>query len=145
MLSLQNLQLFLQAIHHPHALSIIDVPRSTNDGHVQMVIFCCCHQSRSVLAKARTSPADAGIQKAIPDALIQPNSFSDRRNVRPYLLCQLGNLVDEGDFQRKKGIGGILDHLRRGHIANEHRNFAETSRPGQASRGFKVLADNGTK
>ena len=66
--------------------------------------------------KAASAEADSGAEEARPDPAIEPDPLGDLDHVRPGRLADVRDLVDERDPGHQRGVGGELDHLRRGDV-----------------------------
>ena len=51
------------------------------------------------------------MQKFAANAIIQPHPLGNIMHICPDSLAQIGHLVDIGNLDRQKGIGGIFDQL----------------------------------
>ena len=69
----------------------------------------------------------------------RPMPCSHHRDVGADLLAHVRDLVDERDLGRQEGVGGVLDHLRRGHVGADRpaprgrRTAPATASPSAAS------------
>ena len=61
--------------------------------------------------------------------LSEPMPQRDLLNVGADLLAKIGDLVDEGDLHRQKGVGGIFDQFRRAACSEQHRRLVDEERP----------------
>jgi len=52
------------------------------------------------------------VQKLVADALVQPDAARDILNVGPGFFAQIGDLIDEGDLRRQKGVGRVFGQFR---------------------------------
>ena len=66
-----------------------------------------------ILGEAGAAVADAGAQEAWADAAVETHAAGDLLDVGVGGLAEVGDGVDEGDFERQEGVGGVLDDLRR--------------------------------
>ena len=57
-----------------------------------------------------------GLQELRADAGVEAHAASDLVDVGADALADVGDLVDERDLGRQEGVGGELDHLRRGDV-----------------------------
>ena len=73
---------------------------------------CAVLISASVsFGKAGAAIARAGVQELRADAVVEADAARDVLHVGADLLAEVGDLVDEGDLRREKGVGGVFDQL----------------------------------
>ena len=68
-------------------------------------------QGLGVLGETGTAVAGAGMQKFGSDAPVLAHGSRHRLDVGAHRLAEVGDLVDEGNFNRQEGIGRVFDHL----------------------------------
>ena len=59
---------------------------------------------------------------------VHTNPSGDVLDVSTDLFAKVGHLVDEGDFHRQKGVGGIFDQFRGTAAGEQHRGFVQKQR-----------------
>ncbi len=64
-----------------------------------------------VLGEAGAAVADAGAKESGADAAVEAHAAGDLLDVGVGGLAEVGDGVDEGDFEREEGVGGVLDDL----------------------------------
>ncbi len=64
-----------------------------------------------------------------PDPAVEADAARHVLDVGADRLAQIGNLVDEGDLGREKGVGGIFDQLRRPPRGEQQGRLVEVERP----------------
>ena len=69
------------------------------------------------------------MQELRADAIVEPDAARDILNIGADLLAEIGDLVDEGDLRRQKGIGGIFGQFGRPPAGEEDRRLVEIERP----------------
>ena len=70
-------------------------------------------ESERVLREARAAIAGACVEELLADAVVEADALRDILHIRADLLAQVRHLIDEGDLDRKEGVGGVLDQLGR--------------------------------
>ena len=68
------------------------------------------------------------MQKFPPDAAIEPNSFGDILNIRPYLFTEIGDFVNEADLGGQKCVRSVFDQLGCFNCGNDKRGFDKVKR-----------------
>ena len=81
-------------------------------------------QRHRVLGKAGAAVAGPGVQEFRADAVVQADAARDVLDVGADLLAEIGDLVDEGDLGREKGVGRIFDQFRSAPIDEEQRRLS---------------------
>jgi len=117
--ALENLEAFLQSVHHPGALAVVYLAGSLHNWHLELVIARGCHERGSILAETRAAPTDSGVQEARSDAVIQADALRNQGGIRAHPLGQPGNLVDVRNLERQKRVGSVFDDLRAGQVAHQ--------------------------
>ena len=51
------------------------------------------------------------MQELAADAAVEADAAGDVLDIGADRLAQIGDLVDEGDLGREKGVGGVFDQL----------------------------------
>jgi len=141
-LAFEDLQFVLNAHHNLFPQLVVDRAGCLDDRHIQIILTGCRDQRGCVLAKARTTPADAGIQETWANTCIQSNPARDLGDIRADLLGQVGDLIDIGNLQRQKRVGGIFNHLSRCQITGHQRHHRKTFRTRQTLGSGKILVQN---
>ncbi len=78
-------------------------------------------QRRDVLREARAAVARSGVQELEPDAGVVTHADRDFADVGVDRLADVRDGVDERDLRREERVRGVLDHLRRRGVGDEHR------------------------
>jgi hypothetical protein len=75
--------------------------------------------------------------------VVQANPPGHLPDVRPHLLGQAGQLVDEADLQGQEGVGPVLDELRRSQVRGEEGHRPHALGPGEEGGRGKALLQDG--
>ena len=70
-------------------------------------------EGSDVLGEAGASVTDSGAEEAGADAAVEAHAAGDLLDVCAGGLAEVGDGVDEGDFEGEECVGGVLDDLRR--------------------------------
>ena len=76
-------------------------------------------ESLHVLGEAGTAVPDAGIDELIPDAVVGADARAHVAHVRPHLLAQRRDLVDERNLGRQHAVGRVFGHFRAAHAHHD--------------------------
>ena len=87
------------------------------------------HQRQAVLGEARAAKAGPGMQKLAADAAVEADAAGHVLDVGADRLAQIGDLVDEGDLGREKGVGGVFDQLGGLDVGEHDRRLDQIERP----------------
>ncbi len=94
-----------------------------------------------VLGEAGAAVADAGAEESGADAAVEAHAAGDLFDVGVGGFAEVGDGVDEGDLEREKGVGGVLDDLGAlGGGEQKGRRVATLQTPGMASGRLVVFA-----
>ena len=97
---------------HGEFARVIDGDHGLDDAQAALRASCAVRgKGERILRKAGAAIARPGMQKFRADALVEADAVRDVLDIGADLLAQIGDLVDEGDLGRQKGIGGIFDEL----------------------------------
>jgi hypothetical protein len=69
------------------------------------------------------------MQELAADAAVEPDAAGDVLNIGAHRLAQIGDLVDEGDLGREKGVGGVFDQFGRFDRGEHDRRLEQVKRP----------------
>ena len=69
------------------------------------------------------------MQEFRADAVVEPDAARHLLHIGADLLAQIGDLVDEGDLGREKGVARVFDELGRAARGDHHRRLVEEERP----------------
>ena len=94
-------------------------------------------KGRHILGEAGAAVAEAGAQELGPDAGVKAHAGGDVFDVRVDRFGEVGDGVDEGDFERQKSIGGVLDDL--GALRGGDEQFGRIVRAQHARQGVGWL------
>ena len=83
-----------------------------DDAQRRALVLPGLEQGQRILGKARAAVAGPRVQKLVADAVVEPDAARHVLHVGPGLLAQIGDLVDEGDLRRQKGVGGVFGQFR---------------------------------
>ena len=78
-------------------------------------------QRPRVLREATATPARAGAEEVLADALVVAEAEHDVVDVGADALADRGDGVDERELGGEEGVGGVLDRLRRRRVGDDHR------------------------
>ena len=78
-------------------------------------------EGAQVLGKAASAEAQRRIQEPPADAVVHAHAVGHFLHIGAGRLAQDGDGVDIGDLQRQKGIGRVLDQLRRVDVRDNDR------------------------
>ena len=109
-------QPLLELADHPPLLQMVDLDDGVQELEVITGVAGELLERLDVFGKARAAVADAGLQEVRPDAVIETHAVGHGAHVGAHHLAHVGDLVDERDLGGQEGVGGVLDHLRRGHV-----------------------------
>src|SRR6266704_692789 len=122
------------ALHHPKRLAnffkkTIDALSVDAFGGLQDVKVHAdgrrqVNESLNVLRETETSIAEAGLEELSTDTRVEAHGMSDFFHVGADFFAEIGNHVGITDFQREKGIRGVLDELGAVDGGNEKLGFA---------------------
>ena len=93
------------------------------------VVLAGLDQRQRVLGEAGAAIARTGVQEFAADALVEADAARDLLHVGADLLAQIGDLVDEGDLGREKGVGRIFGEFGRAAPDEDERRRVERQRP----------------
>ena len=104
------------------------------------------HQRAAVLGKARAAIAGPGMQEFAADAAVEADAAGHVLHIGADLLAQIGDLVDEGDLGREKGVGRVFDQFGGFDVGEHDRRFDQieraVERPHHRAGGLAVGADD---
>ena len=104
------------------------------------------HQRAAVLGKARAAKARPGMQKLAADAAVEADALGHVLDIGADPLAQIGDLVDERDLGREKGVGRVFDQFRGLDVGEQHRRFEQiertVERPHHRAGALAVGADH---
>ena len=109
--------------------SFVDGDHRLDDAQRRAVVLAGLDQRQRVLGKARAAVAGSGVKELAADALVEADAARHVLHVGADLLAQIGDLVDEGDLRRQKGVGGVFDQFRGAPVGEMHRRLVEVQRP----------------
>ena len=69
------------------------------------------------------------MQEFRADAIVEADAAGDLLHIGADLLAEIGDLVDEGDLGREKGVRRIFGEFRRAPVGDENRRLIEIERP----------------
>ena len=90
--------------------------------------------SCAVLMRARTSSesrsrrSPAGMQKLAADPVVETDAARDLVYVGADLLAKISDFINEGDFSRQEGIGGVFDEFSSASVSVQNGCLVETER-----------------
>jgi hypothetical protein len=103
------------ARHRALAL-VIDRDRRLDNPQRCIIVLTGLDQRERVLWETGSTEARAGMQELLADAIVEANAAGDFLHIGADLLGKIGDLVDESDLGREKGIRRIFGQLRRAAI-----------------------------
>ena len=109
----QRPEMRLELPDHPALLALVHLDHGREQLEMIAGIQCQLLQSQRILRETTSAEADARPQEMRPDPPIQPDALGHFDHVRPGLLADLGDLVDERDARHQRRVRGELDHLGR--------------------------------
>ncbi|MCY1439323.1 hypothetical protein D9M71_555570 [compost metagenome] len=99
-------------------------------------------QGPYILGKARAAITAAGVDEMGADARITADTTAHLLDIYIEACAQSGQLIDEGDFRRQKGVGSVLAELGRPWGHQQHPIMVAHERGVQAlqqRRGMRVV------
>ena len=111
----------LRSLNGLGAAIIVDLGDGIQNARVQALFLGHVGQGLDILGKARTTPAQAGIQEMAADARVIAHAGRDFLHIRADAFAQVSQFVHEGDLGRQEGIGGVLDHLGGAQVGDDDR------------------------
>lgn len=98
--------------------------------HLQVVsrFLCRLHQRLHVFGETAAAVSATGIEELGADARIAADAAAHHVHVGAHQLAEVGDVVHEADAGGQHGVGGILDHLGRGDVGEDHPVVVEHER-----------------
>jgi hypothetical protein len=104
------------------------------------------HDGAGVLAEAGAAPADAGVEEARADALVEADRAGDLGDVGAHALGEAGELVDEADLGGQERVGGVLGELGAGGAGGDEAGQRVALRARRGRRRLEgLLQDRGVQ
>ena len=123
----------------------VDLLNFGEEFEVDAELFRDRAEGGDVLGEAGAAVADAGTQEAGADAAVEANAAGDLFDIGVGRLAQVGDGVDEGDFEGEESVGGVLDNLRGlGGCVEQRRRVGRGANAGDCS-GLTVVGTTGER
>ena len=99
------------AVRHAALARVVDAQHRIDDRQRPLGDLGGADQRLAILREARPAEAGAGMQELAADPAVEADAAGDVLHIGADRLAQIGDLVDEGDLGREKGVGGVFDQL----------------------------------
>ncbi len=128
-------------VGHRALARFIDAQHGLDDSQLCLGELGGADQRLTVLGKARTAKAGAGMQEFAADAPVETDAAGDVLDIGANRLTEIRHLVDKGDLGREKSICRIFDQLGGLQRSDGHRGFEQIERPIESPQhAARVLA-----
>ena len=121
LLSFEFTQHFLDALYSHRTAIIIDLHHGVQKLGMASFFFCHIGECLDILGKARSAVTQTSVEEERTNAFIIAHPHGNLLNISTEFFTDVGDLVDEGDFCRQKGVRSVLDHLGGAQVGDHDR------------------------
>src|SRR5205823_1679592 len=91
-------------VGHTGLAGLVDLHHRLDDRKICLGLAGGAHQSLAVLRKARAAKTRPGMQKLAANAAVEADAAGHVLDISADPFAKIGNLVNEGDLRREKGV-----------------------------------------